>query len=119
MINNFSIDKLKPAPGYVLVEPTKQEKKTSSGLYLPDSHNEKPQHGTVLAVGDKLVNDRGVEVLPPVKMGDTVIYKKWGGNEFPVGDVEYQFLRFDDILATVNTPNETSQKSHEIFSKSK
>lgn len=101
MLNNFSVNKLQPAAGYILVEPAKQEKKTSSGLYLPDSHDEKPQHGTVLAVGDKLINDRGVEVSAPAKVKDTVIYKKWGGNEFQVGDTEYQFLRFDDILAIV------------------
>ncbi len=99
MSNNPSVKSLQPAPGYLLVEPAKQEKKTSSGLYLPDSHSEKPQNGTVLAVGDKLVNDRGVEVSAPAKVGDTVVYKKWGGNEFQEGDIEYQFLRFDDILA--------------------
>lgn len=101
MVNNLTVNKLNPAPGYLLVEPAKQEKKTASGLYLPDSHSEKPQYGTVLAVGGKLVNDRGVEVESPAKKGDTVLYKKWGGNEFQIGDIEYQFLRFDDILAIV------------------
>lgn len=101
MINNLSVDKLQPAPGYLLVEPAKQEKKTSSGLYLPDSHSEKPQYGTVLAAGGKLINDRGVEVESPAKAGQTVLYKKWGGNEYQVGEIEYQFLRFDDILAIV------------------
>lgn len=102
MVNPLTVTKLKPAPGYILVEPAKQEKKTASGLYLPDSHEEKPQYGIVLAFGDKLINDRGVEVSSPVKDGDTVVYKKWGGNEVQIGDVEYQFLRFDDILAIVN-----------------
>lgn len=101
MVNPLTVNKLKPAPGYVLVEPAKQEKKTASGLYLPDSHEEKPQYGTVLAFGDKLINDRGVEISSPVKNGDTVVYKKWGGNEVQIGDTEYQFLRFDDILAVV------------------
>ncbi len=101
MSNLTSVKNFNPAPGYLFVEPTKQEKKTASGLYLPDSHSEKPQTGTVLSVGDKLVNDRGVEVSAPAKVGDTVIYKKWGGNEYQVGDTEYQFLRFDDILAIV------------------
>lgn len=102
MLNNLNVNNLNPASGYLLVEPAKQEKKTASGLYLPESHNEKPQYGTVLAVGDKLINDRGVEVGAPAKKGDTVLYKKWGGNEFQVGDTEYQFLRFDDILAIVS-----------------
>lgn len=102
MVNTpLSVNKLKPAPGYVLVEPAKKETKTASGLYLPGSHDEKPQYGTVLAFGDKLINDRGVEVSSPVKEGDTVVYKKWGGNDVQIADTEYQFLRFDDILATV------------------
>jgi len=101
MVNTLTVKKLQPAPGYVLVEPAKQEKKTASGLYLPDSHEEKPQYGTVLAAGGDMVNDRGVKASSPVKTGDTVVYKKWGGNEVQVGDTEYQFLRFDDILAIV------------------
>lgn len=101
MVNTLNVKKLQPAPGYLLVEPAKQEKQTASGLYLPDSHDEKPQYGTVLAVGGKLINDRGVEVDSPAKNGDTVLYKKWGGNEVMIEKTEYQFLRFDDILAIV------------------
>jgi len=102
MINPLTVKKLQPAPGFLLVEPAKQEKKTASGLYLPDSHSEKPQSGTVLSVGGKLINDRGVEVSSPAKAGDTVLYKEWGGNEVEIGDTKYQFLKFDDILAIVN-----------------
>jgi len=101
MVNNLTVSKLKPAAGYILVEPAKQEKKTSSGLYLPDTHEEKPQYGKVLAVGGELVNDRGVIVSSPTKEGDTVLYKKWGGNEVEIGDTEYQILKFDDVLAIV------------------
>lgn len=102
MVNSLSVKNLQPAPGYLLVEPAKQEKQTASGIYLPDSHEEKPQYGTVLAAGGKLINDRGVEVDSPAKKGDTVLYKKWGGNDVKIGDIEYQFLRFDDILAIVS-----------------
>ncbi len=101
MTNTLTVNKLQPAPGYLLVEPAKQEKKTASGLYLPDSHQEKPQYGTVLAAGGKLINDRGVEVGSPAKAGDTVVYKEWGGNEVEIGNTKYQFLKFDDILAIV------------------
>lgn len=89
-----------PTPGYVLVEPAKVEKQTASGIYLPDSHEEKPQHGIVLAVGAS-IHDDGVEVKSPVKVKDVVIYKKWGGNDLKIGDTEYQFLKFEDILAVV------------------
>jgi len=101
MVNSLTVKKILPAPGFLLVEPAKQEKQTASGLYLPDSHDEKPQYGTVLAVGSKLINDRGVEIDSPAAIGDTVLYKKWGGNEVNIEKTEYQFLRFDDILAIV------------------
>lgn len=95
-----SLAQVKPLPGYVLVEPAKAEKQTASGIYLPDSHEEKPQYGTVLAVGGATYDD-GQEIVCPVKKGDRVVYKKWGGNEFEIGDTEYQFLKFEDLLAVV------------------
>jgi chaperonin GroES len=90
---------IKPNRGYVLVEPVEVESKTESGIYLPES-DEKPQQGKVLAVGDSTFED-GQEVESPVEKGDQVIYKKWGGNDFKMGDKEYQFLKFGDILAVV------------------
>jgi chaperonin GroES len=92
---------LNPAPGYLLIEPAKQQQKTDSGIYLPDSHDEKPQYGTILSVGDSIFDD-GKEVKSPAKKGATVVYKKWGGNEVQIGDTEYQFLKFEDILAVVS-----------------
>jgi chaperonin GroES len=100
MAESFSISNLKPLPGYVLVEPSKSQKQTASGIYLPDSHDEKPQYGTVLAVGDSVMQE-GQKMESPVKAKDQVIYKKWGGNDFKVGDVEYQFLKFEDLLAII------------------
>ncbi|OGD70976.1 hypothetical protein A3A84_00845 [Candidatus Collierbacteria bacterium RIFCSPLOWO2_01_FULL_50_23] len=97
----LSVKLLNPAPGYLLVEPAKQDKKTDSGIYLPDSHADKPQYGTVLAVGADITTDSGKPLKAPAKKGDTVIYKKWGGNDVEIDRVEYQFLKFDDILAIV------------------
>lgn len=99
-MSSLTASKLHPLPGYVLVEPAEAEKKTASGIYLPDSHEDKPQYGTVLAVGDATMID-GAKVAASVKKGDQVIYKKWGGNEFKIGDTEYQFLKFEDVLATI------------------
>ncbi len=99
---NLNPKNLSPLPGYVLVEPAKLDKKTESGIYLPDSHDEKPQQGTVLAVGGDWQTEQGATIKAPVKAGDEVIYKKWGGNEVKIGDIEYQFLKFEDILAKVN-----------------
>jgi chaperonin GroES len=101
MAASVTVSQLQPLPGYVLVEPAKAQKKTESGIYLPDSHEEKPQFGTVLAVGDATYND-GQKVESPVKKGDQVIYKKWGGNEYEVGETEYQFLKFEDLLAVIS-----------------
>jgi len=92
---------LKPLPGYILVEPVKADKKTISGIYLPDSHDEKPQQGVVLAVGGDWATEHGAKLVCPVKKGDRVIYKKWGGNDVKIGEIEYQFLKFEDVLATL------------------
>lgn len=95
----ISLKNLKPASGYLLIEPAQTESQTASGIYLPDNQ-EKPQYGTVLAVGDDLLTD-GQKITAPAKVGDLVIYKKWGGNEVKIEDIEYQFLKFDDLLAVI------------------
>lgn len=92
---------LNPLPGYVLVAPVETASKTESGIYLPDSHDQKPQQGSVLAVGDTWVTESGAQIKSPVKKGDQVVYKKWGGNDVKIGDTEYQFLKFEDILAII------------------
>jgi chaperonin GroES len=91
---------IQPLAGYVLVEPAEPEKQTASGLYLPDKNDEKPLHGKVLACGIAAMID-GHKVECPVKVGDQVIYKKWGGNEVKVGEQELQLLKFEDVLATI------------------
>jgi len=93
--------KLQPTPGYVLVEPAAKQQKTAGGIYLPDNHDEKPQEGTVLAVGGDWVTEHGATIKASVKLGDRVVYKKWGGNDVKIADVEYQFLKFEDILAVI------------------
>jgi chaperonin GroES len=98
---SVSVSSIKPMPGYVLVEPAKAQKQTASGIYLPDSHDEKAQHGTVVAVGADTTDEKGNTVASPVKKGQMVIYKKWGGNEFKIADTEYQFFKFEDVLAVI------------------
>ena len=85
---------LKPAPGYLLIEPLEKETKTASGIYLPDNAGEKPQKGTVLAVGDDVKDFK-----KPAKAHDVVFYKKWGGNEVKIEGKEYLFVKFEDVLA--------------------
>lgn len=97
----LSVSNLKPAPGYLIVEPSKVEKQTDTGIYLPESHDEQPQYGTVLAVGDDVKTD-DQEQKSPTQKGDLVVYKKWGGNEVTIKGKELQFLKFEDILAIVS-----------------
>ena len=91
---------LKPLAGYVLIEPAPKETKTASGIYLPDTVEEKPQEGKVLAVGDSIF-DHGREVTSPVKVGEKVVYKKWGGNEIKIDGKELLLIKFEDLMAIV------------------
>lgn len=100
-MSDISVKKVQPLPGYVLVEPAQVQSKTASGLYLPENSTEKPQYGTVLAVGESIWESGVKEIKAPVKVGQVVIYKKWGGNDYKIGDIEYQFLKFEDVLAIV------------------
>ena len=91
--------KIYPTPGYVLIQPLEAENKTASGIYLPDSTTEKPVEGKVVAVGAAEISDSGTKKESPVKVGDLVVYKKWGANEVKIDGKEYLFAKFDDILA--------------------
>ena len=90
---------IKPLTGYVLVEPEEASSKTSSGIYLPESAQEKPAQGTVIACGDEIVMENGKVVKCPVKNGDKVVYKKWGGDEIKVDGKELKLVKFDDLMA--------------------
>lgn len=90
---------IKPLMGYVLVEPSEAETKTSSGIILPESAQEKPAQGVVLACGDELVIEGGKVLKCPVKNGDKVVYKKWGGDEIKVEGKELKLVKFDDLMA--------------------
>lgn len=93
--------KLQPTAGYVLIEPQEAEKKTSSGIVLPESVDEKPQKGKVLGVGPNESCDCKDKCTSkaPCKVGDVVIYKKWGGNEYKMEGKEYLFIKFEDVMA--------------------
>ena len=85
---------LKPLADRVLVKPDEAEQKTASGLYIASNAQEKPQRGTIVAVGAGKVNDKGERVPMDVKVGDVVIYGKFGGNEVKVSaDARRRHLR--------------------------
>jgi len=93
---------IRPTAGYALIEPVKLERKTPAGIVLPDTHDEKSQKGKVIAMGKPQLTENGQKIIPEFKTGDTVIYKKWGGDEFKLGVAgkEFIFVKFEDILAT-------------------
>jgi chaperonin GroES len=91
---------LKPLAGYVLIEPAPKETKTASGIILPDSAEEKPQEGKVIACGPDDVQE-GKTVKCPVKVGDKVVYKKWGGNEVKIKEKEHLLIKFEDLMAII------------------
>jgi chaperonin GroES len=90
---------LTPIGDRVVVKPEPEEQKTRSGIVLPDSAKEKPQEGTVVAVGTGRVLDNGQRVPLEVKVGDKIIYSKYGGTEVKIDDEEYMILSERDILA--------------------
>jgi len=91
-------------PGYALVEPVALEKKTAGGIVLPDTHDEKSQKGKVIALGKPQITDSGKKIVPEFKVGDVIIYKKWGGDEvkFDYTGKEYIFVKFEDVLAVIS-----------------
>ena len=89
----------KPIGNRVVIQPADSEEQLSSGgIYIPDTAKEKPQEGTVVAVGAGRVTDDGKRVPVDVSVGDTVVYSKYAGTEYKEGDIEYLVLREDDIL---------------------
>lgn len=94
-------DKIKPLAGYVLVEPSEAETRTATGIILPESAQERPAIGTVLAVSDDLILENGKLLKCPVKVGDRVFYKKWGGDEIKVEGKELKLVKFDDLMAMI------------------
>jgi chaperonin GroES len=92
---------LKPLGDRVVVKPSDKEEKTKSGILLPDTAKEKPQEGTVEAVGTGRILDSGAKVPMELKVGDKILYAKYAGNEFKVDEIEYLIVSEKDVLAVV------------------
>jgi len=91
--------KLQPLGDRVVVRPIAKEDVTKGGIVLPDTVKEKPQEGKVIAVGPGRLTDEGKRIVMDVKVGDTVLYAKYGGTEIKEDDEELIILRESDILA--------------------
>ncbi|OGG03608.1 co-chaperone GroES [Candidatus Gottesmanbacteria bacterium RBG_16_37_8] len=93
---------IKPMFDNVLVKPLEEEAKTPSGILLPDTAKEKPQVGIIMAIGPGATTDDGKKIPMQVKVGQKVVYKKWGGNEIRVGQEEWLLVEQKDILAIIS-----------------
>ena len=93
--------KLKPIGDRVIAQRLGSAERSKGGLYLPDSAQEKPQEGKVIAIGTGKTLKNGKVVPLSVKAGDKIIFGKYSGSEIKVDDKEYVFLNEDDILAIV------------------
>ncbi|MCK4369293.1 MAG: co-chaperone GroES [Dehalococcoidales bacterium] len=91
--------KLQPLADRVIVRPIEKEEVTKGGIVLPDTAKEKPQEGKVLAVGPGRLSEDGKRIAMDVKVGDVVVYAKYGGTEIKVDGEELVILREGDILA--------------------
>lgn len=93
--------KIQPLHDRIVVEAAAKEERTASGIILPDSAQEKPQKGKVLATGPGKRLDSGKLAPTDIKVGDTVLYGKYSGTEVTVDGTDYVILRAEDVLAVV------------------
>ncbi len=94
---------LKPLEDRIVVRPGESEETTASGLVIPDTAKEKPQQGEVLAVGPGRRSDTSGEIIPiDVKVGDTVVYSKYGGTEITFEGEDLLILSSRDVLAKIS-----------------
>jgi chaperonin GroES len=93
---------VKPLGDRILVQRVEPEKKTASGIYLPDSAQEKSQQAKVVAVGDGKVNEKtGKRESLPLKKGDVILLSKWGGTELKIDGKDVLIVNLDDVMAVV------------------
>jgi chaperonin GroES len=93
--------KVRPLNDRILVKRLEEEEMTKGGIIIPDSAKEKPAEGEVIAVGKGKINDKGDRIKLDVKVGDRVLFSKYGGTDVKIDGVDHLIMREDDILAVV------------------
>ncbi len=91
--------KVVPLTDHIILQAVEADEVTASGLVIPDSAKEAPQHGDVIAVGPGKMNDAGVVETMDLKSGDRVLYQKYTGQEVAVDSEDYIVIRFQDVMA--------------------
>jgi chaperonin GroES len=92
----------KPLNERIVVKPIERDSTTKSGIVLPDTAKEKPQEGEVFAVGPGRMTEDGKRIPMELKVGDKVLYSKYGGTEYKDGEDEYLILRESEVLAKIS-----------------
>ena len=95
--------KFKPLRDRVFVRYSSEEDKTSGGLFIPDTAKEKPQRGTVVAVGPGRITDDGKLQPVEVKVGDTILFEKYSGSKISIDEEEFLIIREEDILGKIES----------------
>ena len=103
--------KVVPLTDHIVLKQVEQEEITSSGLVIPDSAKETPQHGRVVSVGPGKLNDAGQMETIELGEGDRVLYQKYTGQEITVDKEEYIVIRFQDVLARLEDEAASSSRS--------
>ncbi len=93
---------VKPLYDRIMIERIESERTTPGGIIIPDNAQEKPTRGKVVAVGSGQVDKNGTRVPMDVKVGDVVLFAKWGGTEFKIDSKEYLIMKESDILAIIS-----------------
>ena len=93
--------RIRPLHDRVIVKRTEEEEKTKGGIIIPDTAKEKPAEGKVIAVGEGRIKKDGTKIPLEVKVGDRVLFSKFGGTEVKIDGEEHLMMREDDILAII------------------
>ncbi len=96
------MNNIKPLSNHIFIEPIKEDKKTASGIVIPDTaEKERPMRGKILAVGPGKLNEKGERIPLSVKVGDVVLFKKYGPDEIEIDNKKYLVGEEEDILAII------------------
>ena len=103
--------KFRPLGDRVVVRRVKEDNKTAGGIIIPDTAQEKPQEGEIIAVGPGALDDNGKRVVPEVKTGDRILFGKWSGTEVKIDGEELLIMKESDIMGIIEGGKATSKKA--------
>lgn len=92
---------IKPLPGYVLIDPSEAEETTTSGLHIPDNAKDRPVKGKLLAFGE-YVKEEDAQIINRLEVGNTLIFKKWSGQDVRDGEKDLKLVKFEDLIGVID-----------------